>query len=208
MLSTSIGDALFTKTQQRVLGLLYGRPDESFYTNDIVRRADMGRGTVRRELARMVAAGLLMVRKEGNQQYYQANPQCPVYAELSGIVRKTFGIADEIRLALEPLARHIHWSFAFGSIADGRETAGSDVDLMVIGDMKFADVVRVLHPVQEKLGREINPKIYSKEEWKQILKKKDAFVKDVMASPVEKTEKTGARSCNNTLCGTVRPGTV
>jgi DNA-binding transcriptional ArsR family regulator len=183
MLSTSIGDALFTKTQQRVLGLLYGRTDVSFYTNEIVRRADMGRGTVRRELARLAAAGLLVVRKEGNQQHYQANPECPVYVELSGLVRKTFGMVDVIRSALEPLARRVHWSFIFGSLADGRESAGSDIDLMVIGDVKFANVVNALYPAQEKLGREINPKIYSWEEWKQMVKGKDAFVKEVMAKP-------------------------
>jgi predicted nucleotidyltransferase len=183
MLSTSIRDALFTKTQQRVLGLLYGRPDVSFYTNEIVRIADMGRGTVSRELARLAAAGLLVVRKEGNQQHYQANPACPVYEELSGLVRKTFGMADVIRSALEPLARHIHWSFIFGSIADGRETADSDIDLMVIGDVKFAKVVNALYPVQEKLGREINPKIYSREEWTRMLKSKDAFVKEVLVKP-------------------------
>jgi len=182
-LPTSIGDALFTKTQQRVLGLLYGRPDVSFYTNEIVRRADMGRGTVRRELARMVAAGLLVVRKEGNQQHYQANPECPVYEELSGLVRKTFGMADVIRSALEPLARRIQWSFIFGSLADGRETTGSDIDLMVIGEVKFADVVNALYPAQEKLGREINPKIYSREEWKQMVNNKDGFVKEVLAKP-------------------------
>jgi len=183
MLTTTIGDALFTKTQQRVLGLLFGRPNESFYTNDIVRRADMGRGTVRRELARMVAAGLLVVRKEGNLQYYQANPECPIYMELSGIIRKTFGIADMVRVALEPLARHIRWSFIFGSVADGRENSGSDIDLMVIGDVDFGDLVKALYPAQEKLGREINPKIYSRKEWMQMLKKKDAFVKDVLAKP-------------------------
>ena len=183
MLPIPIGDALFTKTQQRVLGLLYGRPNESFYTNDIVRRADMGRGTVRRELARMVAAGLLVVRKEGNQQHYQANPECPIYMELSGVISKTFGIADVVKTALEPLARHIHWSFIFGSVADGRETSGSDIDLMVIGDVDFGNVVKALYPTQEKLGREINPKIYSRKEWMQMLKRKDAFVKDVLAKP-------------------------
>lgn len=183
MLATLIGDALFTKTQQRVLGLLYGRPDASFYTNEIVRRAGMGRGTVVRELARMAAAGLLVVRKEGNQQHYQANPECPVYEELSGLVRKTFGMAGVIRSALEPLARRIEWSFIFGSMAGGRETAGSDIDLMVIGDVKFANVVNALYPAQEKLGREINPKIYSREEWKQMVKSKDAFVKEILAKP-------------------------
>jgi DNA-binding transcriptional ArsR family regulator len=100
MSNTSIGDALFTKTQQRVLGLLYGKPGQSFYTNEIVRRADMGRGTVRRELERLTAAGLVVVRREGNQHHYQANSSCPVYQELLGIVKKTFGVADVIRTAL------------------------------------------------------------------------------------------------------------
>ncbi|MDX1812736.1 MAG: hypothetical protein R3240_12345 [Gammaproteobacteria bacterium] len=94
MLGTSIGDALFTKTQQKALSLLYGKPDHSFYTNKIMRWADMGKGTIRRELERMVSAGLLIVSRKGNQLYYQAIAQNPLYQELVGIVRKTFGIAD------------------------------------------------------------------------------------------------------------------
>jgi len=93
---TTIGDALFTKTQQRVLGLLYGKPEQSFYTNEIVRLADMGRGTIRRELERLVSAGLLVVSREGNQLHYRANPRNPVYQELLAIVRKTFGVVDVI----------------------------------------------------------------------------------------------------------------
>ena len=107
MLPISIGDALFTKTQQRVLGLLYGKPDKSFYTNEIMRWADMGRGTIRRELDRLVSAGLLSATRLGNQNHYQANQDNPVYTELLGIVKKTFGVADVIRLALKPLESQI-----------------------------------------------------------------------------------------------------
>ena len=89
MQATSIGDALFTKTQQKVLGLLFGKPDKSFYTNEIMRWADMGRGTVGRELERLVSAGLLYVSKEGNQNHYQANANSPVYKELVSIVKKS-----------------------------------------------------------------------------------------------------------------------
>ena len=81
MRATSIGDALFTKTQQRVLGLLYGQPDRSFFANEIMRQIDMGRGTVRRELGRLVDAGLLSVTRQGNQNHYQANPDNPVYQQ-------------------------------------------------------------------------------------------------------------------------------
>lgn len=155
MQSTSIGDALFTKTQQRVLGLLYGKPDKSFYTNEIVRCADMGRGTVRRELERLASAGLLVISREGNQLHYQANPDCPIYDELRGIVQKIrggvnqqtmeagdvdgkdiiqiSGVISVSRRALFDLVKryHIHRLVLFGSAARGELTPESDIDLMV-----------------------------------------------------------------------------
>ena len=183
MIETSLGDALFTKTQQRVLGLLFGTPDKSFYTNEIVRRADMGRGTVLRELERLVSAGLLEMRQEGNQHHYQANQQCPIYNELIGIVRKSFGIADVIREALSPFAEQIDWAFIFGSVASGKETSSSDIDLMMIGELGFSEVVAALYSVQNSLGREINPKIFRKEEWIQRRDSNEAFIKEVLNKP-------------------------
>lgn len=180
---TSIGDALFTKTQQRVLGLLFGSPEKSFYTNEIVRRAGIGRGTVSRELERLVSAGLLEMSREGNQHHYQANKQCPIYIELLNIVKKTFGIADVIRESLSPLAEQIDWAFIFGSVASGKETASSDIDLMIIGDAGFSAVVAALYSVQESLGREINPKLFSKNEWIQRRDSNDAFINEVLNKP-------------------------
>ena len=127
-MSSSIGDALFTKTQQRVLSLLYGTPDKSFYTNEIMRGAEMGRGTIRRELDRLVNAGLLSVRRLGNQNHYQANQDNPVYTELLGIVKKTFGVADVIRLALKPLDSQIELAFIYGSIAKNTDDKKIDID--------------------------------------------------------------------------------
>lgn len=183
MTTTSIGDALFTKTQQRVLGLLYSKPGQSFYTNEIVRRADMGRGTVSRELERLVSAGLLALSREGNQHHYQANKACPIYEELLAIVKKTFGISDVIREALSPFVEQIDWAFIFGSVASGKETASSDIDLMIIGELNFSEVVTVLYSAQESLGREINPKIFSRMEWLQKRNDNDAFIKEVLVKP-------------------------
>ena len=183
MTITSIGDALFTKTQQRVLGLLFGTPDNSFYTNEIVRRAGMGRGTVRRELERLVSAGILEISREGNQHHYQANKQCPIYKELLGIVKKTFGITGVLRDALEPVAGQIDWAFIFGSVASGKETTSSDIDLLVIGDAGFSEVVTTLYPAQEILGREINPKLFRKDEWIQRRDSNDAFTKEILNKP-------------------------
>ena len=183
MTTTSISDALFTKTQQRVLGLLYGKPEQSFYTNEIVRRADIGRGTVSRELDRLVSSGLLVISREGNQLHYQANKLCPIYKELLAIVKKTFGIADVIREALSPLVEQIDWAFIFGSVASGKETASSDIDLMIIGELIFSEVVTVLYSAQESLGREINPKIFSRMEWMQRRNNDDAFINEVLDKP-------------------------
>ena len=180
---SQLGDALFTTTQQKVLGLLYTQPEKSFYTREILRLSGMGVATIKRELDRMVAAGILSLNKIGNQHHYQANPACPVYHELLGIVKKTFGISDVIKLALAPLSKQIVRAFIFGSVASGKETSASDIDLMIIGDVNFTEVVSALYSVQETLGREINPKIYSKGEWIQMQKTNDTFIKDVLEKP-------------------------
>ena len=184
MPTTTIGDALFTKTQQRVLGLLYGKPEKSFYTNEIVRWADMGRGTIRRELERLVSSGLLVVTREGNQHHYRANPDNPVYPELLGLVRKTFGIADVIRAGLAPVSEHIDLAFIYGSIARKEETASSDIDLLVITDsLAYTDLVAELGKAEQSLGRPINPSIYTAEQIKDKLVQKNAFLTRVMEQP-------------------------
>ena len=180
----SIGDALFTKTQQKVLGFLFGKPDKSFYTNEIMCWAAMGRGTVSRELVRLVGAGLLTVTKEGNQNHYQANANSPVYSELVSIVKKTFGVADEILARLKPLDENIELAFIYGSISKGTETAISDVDLMLVGKgLNYSDVMDLLVPSEELLQRSINPTIYSKADFAKKLKEGNSFITRVMEQP-------------------------
>jgi uncharacterized protein len=181
MSSYSIGDALFTKTQQRVLGLLYGKPDQSFYANEIVRRADMGRGTVRRELERLVSAELVLVSRSGNQLHYQANPENPVYNELLGIVRKTFGLVDVIRQALEPFEAQIELAFIYGSMTKGSDVKTSDIDLMLIGKgLIYGELMELLLPLEESLRRPINPTIYTPAKFRGKLKLDNSFVVRVM----------------------------
>ena len=180
---SQLGDALFTTTQQRVLGLLYSQPGRSFYTKEILRLTGMGVATIKRELDRMVAAGILTLRRQGNQHHYQANPDCPIYQELLSIVRKTIGVVDVLKQALEPFTDRIDWGFVFGSVASGKESANSDIDLLLIGGITFSEAVSALHPAQEALAREINPKVYRPDEWQRLLKKKDAFVKELLAKP-------------------------
>lgn len=166
MQTIPLGDALFTATQQKVLGLLYGKPDQSFYVNEIARWAQIGKGSLMRELERLHKAGILTMSRQGNQTHYQANPDCPIYAELLGIVRKTFGIGEPLRAALAPLVGQLAWAFVYGSMAKGTGHAGSDIDLMLIGEqLSYSDLMERLLPVEEQLGRTINPTLYTLADW-------------------------------------------
>ena len=184
MLSTSLGNVLFTKTQQKVLGLLYTRPDKSFYLNEIVRLSKMGKGTIKRELERMEASGLLSVERIGNQNHFSVNKDCPIYPELLGIVRKTFGVADVIYAALKPFDEQIKMAFIYGSIAKAEDTAKSDIDLLVVAeDLAYSDLIESLFDAENSLGRPINPTIYGIDEIRKKINQDNAFVTRVMDQP-------------------------
>ena len=174
---------LFTDYRRRVLGLLLLHPERKYHVREIARLTGTVPGTLHKELTRLAEAGILVKEPVGNQVQYAANRDCPIFEELASILRKTSGIADVLAEALAPLAERIDTAFVFGSVASGKETTGSDVDVLVIGDVTFAEVVKALDPAQEILGREINPKVYDRREWKQMQKRKDAFVKDIMTKP-------------------------
>lgn len=182
-LMSTLAEALFTTTQQRLLGLLYGEPARSFYLKELLRLTGMGVATIKRELDRMVEAGILTRTHVGNQHHYQADPACPIHAELAAIVRKTMGLADSLRVALAPLADCITWAFIFGSMARGTGSSGSDVDLMVVGDVTLDELSLALYPAQEAISREINPKLYRPAEWLELVASDDAFARNVLGKP-------------------------
>lgn len=177
-------DALFTTTQQRVLGALYGQPQRSFTVSELIASIGAGSGAVQRELAKLVASGLLTVQPVGNQKRYQANPAAPIHEELIGIMQKTVGLAEPLREALQPLASKITIAFVFGSVAKRSETARSDIDLMIVsGKLGYADALTALADVEEKVGRKINPVIYTPVELAKRIKSDNAFVKRVLEQP-------------------------
>ena len=179
-----LGDALFSTTQQKVLGLLYGRPHESFFVNQILRISGMGVHTIKRELDRMTVVGILTMTRIGNQHHYQANADCPIYTELLGIVRKTFGIADVIKAALRERDEQIDLAFIYGSIAKAQESASSDIDLMVVAnDLAYAELMEILNDAERSLGRTINPTISDTVEIESKLKQKNAFFIRVLEQP-------------------------
>jgi predicted nucleotidyltransferase len=180
----SLSDALFSKVQARVLGLLFGNPDRSFYANELFRLAGTGTGAGVRELAKLSDAGLLTVNKIGNQKHYQANRNAPIFDELRGIVLKTLGMADILRQGLLPMADKISVAFIYGSIAKGTDTAKSDIDVMVIGDhIDYPEVYTALMPAEAQLGRKVNPSLYSEKDVTKKLKAENAFLTRIVAQP-------------------------
>ena len=182
--STGIADALFTKVQQRVLGMLFGSPSRTFYANEIIALAHSGTGAVQRELVRLEAAGLVTVIHVGKQKHYQANAAAPMFEELRGLVVKTFGLIDVLRDALLPLTTQISAAFVYGSVAKGQDTVKSDIDLMVISDsLTYADLFAALEEAAAKLGRPVNPTVYTKQDIAKRVQQDNAFITRIWAQP-------------------------
>jgi len=182
--SSNLADALFSGTQQRVLGLLFEQPERSFYATELINLAGVGSGAVQRELASLSQSGLVTVKPVGNQKHYQANPASPIYDELCGLVRKTVGLAEPLRAALAPLATQIKAAFVYGSVAKKEDTASSDIDLMLVSDtLTFGDTILALQAATESLGREVNPNIFTPQDFANRLKEGGSFVSRVMAQP-------------------------
>jgi len=176
-------ELLFGWYRRRILSLLLLHPEQSFYVREIGRLTGVPAGSLHREVRQLMEAGLLQRTVEGNQVRYQADRSCPIYAELAGIFRKTAGLADVLREALSPLGRAVRVAFVFGSVAQGKERATSDVDVMVVGSARFERVVAALAPAGERLRRDINPVVMAPDEFRAKLKARDRFVARIMREP-------------------------
>jgi predicted nucleotidyltransferase len=179
----TLASVLFGRARLSVLSLTYGHPEEAFHLRRIARFAGIGMGVVQRELKTLSGAGILERTVEGRQVYFQANRGCPIFNEIRGIVAKTAGVADIIRDALAGLGARISVAFVFGSVARGAERRDSDVDVLVVGDVSFAEVVDSLAKAQERIGREVNPTVYPLREFRQKVGARQHFLTRVLAGP-------------------------
>jgi predicted nucleotidyltransferase len=162
----SLSSALFSGVQQRVLALIFGHPQRSFYTSEIIRNVHSGRGAVERELARLEQTGLVSIQRVGNQKHYHANHESPIFNELRGIILKTAGLIEPLKQSLALYREKIKVAFVYGSIAKGTDTARSDIDLMVIGDdLTYAELFAGLQKAETILQRSINPTFLSFDDW-------------------------------------------
>ena len=180
----SLADALFTKTQQRVLRVLFGQPERSVYASELIREAGTGSGAAQRELAKLEESGLIVGRRIGHQKHYQANAASPLFSELRSIVLKTVGLADPLRAALQPLSSAIRAAFVYGSVAKATDQSGSDIDLMIISDrLTYGEVFGVLERVTRTVGRKVNPTVYTAAEFAKRARTENAFVTRVLEQP-------------------------
>jgi predicted nucleotidyltransferase len=182
--AVSLSNALFSKVQQRVLALIFGQPERSFYTSEIKRNVNSGTGAVERELSRLQRSGLVSIERIGNQKHYRANRQSPIFAELHSLVIKTVALTEPLRKSLEPYSDKIKAAFVYGSVAKGMDTARSDIDLMVIGEeLSYSELYAALQNVENALGRKVSPTFLSPKDWRRKASDKGSFISKVNALP-------------------------
>lgn len=181
---SSLAGALFSSTQQKLLGLLFGRPDRSFFVTEIMALLDSGRGAVQRELARLADGGLITVTRVGNQKHYQANAESPLFDELCSIVRKTVGLEEPLRSAIQSLPGDVVLALVYGSVAKGTDTSASDIDLLLVADgLTLEEVYKALAPAEKRLGRSINPTLYTRDELERRRETRNPFLIRVLTGP-------------------------
>jgi len=180
----NLSRTLFSKTRRAVLSLLYSHVDDAYYLRQIVRAAGVGLGTVQRELKQLSDAGIIRRIVRGHQVYYQANSQCPVFAEVKNLVVKTVGVGAALQAALTPLGDRIDVAFIYGSIARSEEQRNSDVDVLIVGKVTFAEIVSSLNEAQKTIGREINPTVYPPAEFRSKLAAGHHFLSSVLRGPM------------------------
>lgn len=180
----TLAELLFPNQYRRkVLALLLMQPDQKMHLRELARQTQAAPGTLKKELDALCHVGLLTSERVGNQVQFQANPGHPVFAELQALIRKTTGLADVLRQALQPLGEQVALAFVFGSMASGSAHAGSDVDLLVVGSASFAQVVEATYAAQAPLGRDINPKVMTPTEWATKRAEGHPFVQELLAKP-------------------------
>jgi predicted nucleotidyltransferase len=180
----NLSGALFSRVQSRVLGILFGRPDQEFQLTEIISRAGSGRGAVQRELGKLTEVGIVATAAYGNRKLYHANRGSPVFRELHQLVLKTVGLVDPLREALAPYRQSIASAFVYGSIAKGNDTAKSDIDVMIITDeLTYSEVFSALQKADKELARPVSPSLMTSNDWARKVKAKSSFVTKILHQP-------------------------
>jgi len=181
MRKSSAIDALLPTVRQEVLAATLMHPNRWWYLSDLADHLKRSPSSLQREIIQLADAGILETRREANRTYYRASADCPLLPELTGLIAKTVGIADVLRRALSPFNKQTDWAFIYGSVARGDETSGSDIDLLVIGDVKLSELAQPLKAAERELARPISPTIYPHREFAAKLRSRNHFVRSLVS---------------------------
>jgi len=176
---------LFPGTKRKILALFFLNPDQEYYFSEVVRLTETRQGVIQRELKSLADAEILNIEKRGRQKFYSVNRRHPIFPDLRNVIFKTFGVIGKIRDSLEPFVKKIEFAFVYGSFARGEEVSGSDLDLFLVGDIQLDELVGALSPVENAIGREINPTLFSMFEFKKKWLQKNHFLKSVAKAEKE-----------------------
>jgi predicted nucleotidyltransferase len=175
--------ALFPRARRAILRELLSSPGERLHLRELERRTGVNAKGLMRELHALSEAGLLIAERSGNRVYYRANPACPLFAELAAVMAKAGSVAERLRAALAPLAERIELAYIYGSFARGDTEPDSDIDLMIVSDIKLTDMATPLAEAERELGREVNPTLYPPEEYRRRVRDEDGFLAQVHCGP-------------------------
>jgi Sugar-specific transcriptional regulator TrmB./Nucleotidyltransferase domain. len=173
-------EILSSRARAEIFRLLFSGIKEELHVREIERRSGLNESTIRQELSKLKRLDLVHSRRDSNRIYYCAKTENPLYPEIRNLVLKTSGLSDVLKHALKD--KRIRVAFVFGSVASGKEKAGSDVDLMVIGRLGLRDLSGLLSGIEEKIGREVNPHVLHEDEFRKRVRSKEHFVSSVMES--------------------------
>jgi predicted nucleotidyltransferase len=176
-------DSLFTPVKQGILGSIYGQPDRWWYLSELASVAGKTPSSLQRELKKLAASGIVRTKRDGARVYFQAETESPLFEPLSMLIARTMGVVENLKQAIEPIAGGIAFAFVYGSVARGEERSGSDIDLIVVGDVGLAVLARVLRPLEMKFRREFDARCYSADEFRSKLDDGNHFLVSILQEP-------------------------
>jgi len=177
-----LSEILSSKIRADIFRLFFGVSDNELHMREIERRSGYAIGTIQSELRKLLRLDLVSKRKDGNRTYYRANKDHPLFLDIQRLVLKTVGLVDILQNKLTK-SQEITIAFVFGSIARQEEMAGSDIDLVVIGHLGLREITALLSGLAEKVGREINPHVFTVKEFKKRIARKEHFITQVLDEP-------------------------
>ena len=168
-----------SRIRAKALGWFYSHADEAFFVRQLASILNEDSTNLSRELSSLEKTSILSSTRQGNLKLFRANPRCPFFMELKGLVLKSVGVFGEIKSAIQTLSG-IKVAFIFGSYAKGEENAQSDIDLIVVGEVDMAELDEKMTSLEKKLGRSINYLTFDRQEFSRKRKKKDGFIMEVL----------------------------